>query len=131
MTNTLSATDLKELLQALDQREAHLKRDILLEHAGSSSYAEVAGDVTDSGDEARADLLTDIGHAAVNRDVEELRDIDAARRRASAGTYGICTECGAGIVLARLRAYPTAKRCEPCQRAYERLSPTSRSHRSL
>lgn len=57
--------------------------------------------------------------AVVNQDVADVRDIIAARERLSAGTYGICTDCGGAIAYERLLAYPTAKRCIHCQRLYE------------
>ena len=50
----------------------------------------------------------------------ELRDVEAALARMSAGTYGECTDCGEAIAPARLRAYPAATRCIACQGAVER-----------
>jgi len=55
-----------------------------------------------------------------------LRDIKAARERLSAGTYGICTDCGEPITYERLLAYPTAKRCIHCQRLREQEIAASR-----
>jgi RNA polymerase-binding transcription factor DksA len=66
---------------------------------------------------ANATLASD--DAVVNQDVADVRDIIAARERLSAGTYGTCTDCGEAIAYERLLAYPTAKRCIPCQRLYE------------
>jgi RNA polymerase-binding transcription factor DksA len=51
---------------------------------------------------------------------QELRDIDAARARLKNHSYGICMSCGDDIGFERLRAYPTAKRCLPCQQQRER-----------
>jgi len=56
----------------------------------------------------------------VARDVEEIRDIDAALQRLAAGTYGVCARCEKSIHRPRLEAYPTAKRCLPCQQLHER-----------
>lgn len=64
-----------------------------------------------------ATLATD--DAVINQDVQDVRDIKAARERLSAGTYGTCTDCGQAIAYERLLAYPTAKRCIHCQRLYE------------
>lgn len=64
-----------------------------------------------------ATLATD--DAVINQDVEDARDIKAARERLLAGTYGICVDCGEAIAYERLLAYPTAKRCIHCQRVYE------------
>lgn len=64
-----------------------------------------------------ATLATD--DAVINQDVEDARDIKAARERLSAGTYGSCVDCGEAIAYDRLLAYPTAKRCIDCQRLHE------------
>ncbi len=45
--------------------------------------------------------------------------MEAALARMHAGSYGICTDCGAAVDPARLEAFPTAKRCFNCQRSYE------------
>ena len=52
--------------------------------------------------------------------INELRDIEAAMRRLNVGAYGVCIECDDELEVERLRAYPTAKRCLPCQQNYER-----------
>ena len=63
----------------------------------------------------------DAGEAAdEKRDAQELRDIDAARQRLDAGTYGICTDCGAEIGFQRLHVEPQAARCIECQRRFEK-----------
>lgn len=45
------------------------------------------------------------------------RDAEDALERIRAGTYGVCTTCGDGIPLARLRALPTATACVACASA--------------
>jgi DnaK suppressor protein len=52
--------------------------------------------------------------AMLDRAQARLADIDAARERAAAGSYGICVECGAPIGADRLAARPTAERCIAC-----------------
>ena len=68
-----------------------------------------------------ADLLSDVAQAEVARDVNEVRDINAAQARIAAGTYGTCIDCGQPIGKARLEAYPTAKRCIADQERREKL----------
>lgn len=68
-----------------------------------------------------ADVVADLNLAIVDRQVHEMRDIEAAKRRIKAGDYGVCVDCGAGIGFDRLMAYPTAKRCIVCQRQHERI----------
>lgn len=87
--------------------------------ADSESYGELAGQVHDVEEESLADLLTDVNLADISRVVQEIRDIEAARDRIAHHTYGTCLDCGDPIAANRLEAYPTAKRCLTCQRAYE------------
>ena len=94
-------------------------RDTLL-RADAEQYAVIAGEVHDLEDESLADLLTDVTHAQIGRDVDEVRDIEAALQRMAAGTYAICIRCGQPVDRRRLDAYPTAKRCLACQRLHER-----------
>lgn len=96
-------------------REALLRSD-------TETYGELAGRVHDTEEESLADLLTDVRLAEISREVQEVRDIDAAMRRIADRTYGSCIDCGEPIDTARLEAYPTAKRCLGCQRDHERKS---------
>ncbi len=93
-------------------------REALL-RADTETYGELAGQVHDAEEESLADLLTDLNLAAISREVQEVRDIDAAMRRIADRTYGSCIDCGDPIDPARLEAYPTAKRCVTCQRGHE------------
>ena len=58
--------------------------------------------------------------ADLTRDVGELRDVEAARRRLDDGSYGICSSCGQDIGFERLRANPGAERCIRCQTQFEK-----------
>jgi DnaK suppressor protein len=49
----------------------------------------------------------------------EIEEIDEALRRVSAGTYGICAQCGGRIPQARLRALPMTRVCIDCAREEE------------
>lgn len=90
-----------------------------LMRANTEQYARIAGEVRDAEEAAVADLLVDVNLAEITRDVEELRDVEAALKRIAVGTYGVCVSCGEPISHERLDAYPTAKRCFFCQRRYE------------
>jgi len=82
----------------------------------------------------RASLLrTDLGRqaaleaAGVERDVEELGEIDAALGRLDTGAFGACLECGAPIAWDRLLTRPQLRRCTRCEAALEHGSPPLRS----
>jgi RNA polymerase-binding protein DksA len=72
-------------------------------------------------DDALADAAAEMDVAMVIRESRELQDIEAALARIGDGSYGTCIDCGGEIGRARLSAYPTAKRCLPCQEKNELL----------
>jgi RNA polymerase-binding transcription factor DksA len=76
----------------------------------------------DEGDRAISDVIAETGHALMERELEELRDLEEALKRLRADTISHCVDCGGDIDFDRLRAYPTAKRCIDCQRRHERFS---------
>lgn len=118
----LSKEDAARLKQALQQRQQQLIEEIRdeLVRSGEQHYINLAGRVTDLADESVADLLADLGAAMVDRQVIEMRAIEAALKRLAAGDFGSCIDCGVDIPLARLQAYPTAERCIDCQSKHER-----------
>jgi RNA polymerase-binding protein DksA len=110
-----------QLRQSLEKRRQLLLEEIRTELArsGEQHYVDFAGRVTDLGDESVADMLADLGAAMVDRQIVEVRTIEAALKRLAAGDYGSCVDCGTDIPLERLRAYPTAERCISCQSVHE------------
>ena len=113
----LTQDQLAQLRRILEERWSALLEQVRteLERSGEEHYIDLAGRVTDPGDQSVADLLADLGAAIIDRQIRELRDIDAARARMAAQTYGICIDCRTDIDFERLMAYPTAKRCIQCQ----------------
>ncbi|MGA8030864.1 MAG: TraR/DksA family transcriptional regulator [Casimicrobiaceae bacterium] len=119
----LSRSQVTELANQLDQRRQTLLEEVRdeLEHSENQQYIEIIGRVpADVGDESVGDALADLNLAIIDRHVQELRDIDAAKLRVRDGSFGICIDCGGDIGFERLRAYPTAKRCRPCQEHREK-----------
>jgi RNA polymerase-binding transcription factor len=118
----LTRTQIKEFEALITQRRKQLVTELLedVARARDESYAEVAGSVADPGDEALADLLSDLDNAEVARDMRTVRELDAALARIADGSYGACADCEGDIGLERLRAYPTALRCIKCQEVYEK-----------
>jgi RNA polymerase-binding transcription factor DksA len=98
-------------------------RDLLHQHLLKSDDDRtrlLADRVRDAEDESVADLIVDLDLAEIDRDIEELRDVEAALERVREDAYGICVGCAGAIPYARLAAYPTAKRCIRCQRVREK-----------
>ena len=118
----LTRNQIDEFERLIKERRQQLVTELLedVARARDESYADVAGSVTDLGDEALADLLSDLDNAEVARDMREIRALDAALARVADGSYGDCADCGGDIGVERLRAYPTAERCIRCQEVHEK-----------
>ena len=67
------------------------------------------------GDDRMADLNAEPEVAALERDVIEWREVEAALARVHEPDFGLCADCDADIPFARLEANPSAKRCVACQ----------------
>lgn len=128
MSDTLTPAVLDELRARLDARESELRlqvQDARLER--EEGHTANQGVVADRGDEANQHVQAGIAHLERERDLQELADIEEARRRMAEGTYGECIDCGREIALQRLRAQPSSLRCIACQEAWEkRRSPVLR-----
>ncbi|MGO2747894.1 TraR/DksA family transcriptional regulator [Microbacterium sp.] len=111
----MTDTELRPLLEAL-RREASDRTDALdaalhhLTHDRSSQSDDDEHDpegVPLSAEWSRLSGLLDGAR-------EELQQVDDALARMDAGTYGVCTNCGRRIPIARLRVRPFAELCVPC-----------------
>ena len=119
--STLTEEQLQSLARLLDEREAQLQAEVRGAREEAQTQQEVdAGVVGDTGDVGQAKTRDDIGHAEMERDVEELMEIDAAKQRMADGSYGECTDCTQDIGYARLQVQPAACRCTECQERFER-----------
>lgn len=119
----LTAEQQKQLESALKTRYQQLINEIRQELGQDgeqhfADFAEAGG--SDQGDESVADALADIAAARVDRQVNEMRAIEAVRKHIKAGEYGVCGDCGEEIRFERLLAYPTAMRCVNCQQQHEK-----------
>lgn len=105
----------------LRQRGEQLRGEIreTLLRVDQDRYALLAEDLRDSKNLSVAQMLTETGAADIRRDADELADVEQALGRLASGRYGICIDCDADIPTTRLDAYPTAKRCLPCQEKHE------------
>jgi DnaK suppressor protein len=87
------------------------------------------GEMSDGkdGEDGSASLVElSVGLAALDLSSPAVQRLEAALRRLEAGKYGICSDCGAPLSSARLRALPAADVCRDCQE--QRDSPSVREH---
>ena len=122
MEPVLSDQQLNEFKRILKQRYQQLRKEISEEllRTDEERYIELAGRVHDPEEEAVADLLVDLNLSAIDRHIQELRQIDAALIRIAKLEYGVCVDCEQPVGLERLRANPVAERCLACQEQFER-----------
>lgn len=117
----LTAKDIQRFERRLRQRRQELLDRIhdALAETNRNDFTALAGRVRDVGEESVAELLASTNLTILDREVNELRDVEAALARIADGTYGRCVECGREIERERLEAYPTAIRCIEDQERYE------------
>jgi len=122
MSHKLDPRHVEELRSSLKARARQLREEIrqTLRKSDDEQYTMIADQVRDLEDDSFADLMVDVNLAEIDRDLQELRLIDAAFLRLSDGSYGRCEECDVPIELERLRAAPFASRCFDCQSSFER-----------
>ena len=122
----LNQKQVEELRGLIDQRRRALLAEIDEDtgRARDEPYSELAGEAPDAGDASVATLFSDLDQADLNRDVSEVRALDAAAERIDQGSYGQCQDCGGDIGEGRLRAFPAAMRCVKCQERHEKTFAT-------
>lgn len=118
----LTREQVEQLRRAIAERRESLLAEIRRDVARSrdESFGAIAGPVVDTADEAVADLLSDLDNAELTRDLNEVRELEAAQARLEEGRFGDCADCRLEIGFKRLRANPAATRCVECQRVHER-----------
>jgi RNA polymerase-binding transcription factor DksA len=65
----------------------------------------------------------DIDTALVDRQINEMRELEMSMKYLSELEFGDCIDCGNEIGFERLLAYPSAQRCIECQSQYEKSFP--------
>ncbi len=119
----LTKAQLQKLKRILDRRYRSTLERVRdeLERSENQQYIELLGRVpADLGDQSVADALADLNLDLIDRQIRELREIEATRSHLRDQAFGRCIECGEDIGFERLEAYPTAERCVACQRQRER-----------
>ncbi len=118
----LKHSQIAHLDRQLVRRDRELREEIraLLLQSDVEHHRDLAGMVSDVGDESVANLLADLDATFIDRHVRDLREVEGARSRLAAGSYGVCVRCGQGIGYERLAVYPTAVRCFACEAQHEK-----------
>ena len=122
MPAQLTQDQVLQFKMALRGRGDQLRAEIrhTLEKSADETHARIAEQARDLEDDSFSNLIVDLNLAEIDRDVDELRRISTALRRAADGSYGLCEDCDTAIPLQRLEAEPTAMRCVRCQQVFEK-----------
>jgi DnaK suppressor protein len=102
--------------RALDDEERRL-RDLIgdledggvVQRSGTDEHLAAVEDTSFDGGTELAERSLELG--ILDSLEAQLAEVQAARERVNAGTYGICERCGAAIGAERLRALPAAREC--------------------
>ena len=119
----LTASERAALEAKLRARRDELRAEIAaqLKNQDDPRLVGLRNRMEDTDDWAVADTMAAMDIASVSRVLAILTDVEAALARLADGSYGECIDCGVPIPLARLSAYPAAKRCVGCQEIAEAL----------
>lgn len=110
----------ERLFALLEEREAHLRARIAERREALETPASASETPGDQADLAFARTRAELERELIDRFLAEIRQIEQARERFAARTYGICVECGGAIGWPRLRARLTALRCADCEALHEK-----------
>jgi DnaK suppressor protein len=120
----LTQEQLQLLQTRLADREAELQRQVAAAKLAVTQEPGAHGrEVVDPGEAGEERIRVGIQHVELQRDQQELRDIEEAGKRVADGSYGECIACGRDIPFERLKAQPSAARCVACQSEYEKTHP--------
>lgn len=120
--NLDTQTHLPSLRALLNDRLLALRAEVQAaqQARAESGRATTAHEVEDSKDEAAQQQFERLEDMQVQRDIDELTQLESALSRLDEGSYGNCADCSEPIALQRLRVQPAAQRCAGCQQALER-----------
>lgn len=107
---------LEEAKKKLLKRKEELEQ--ILTKLSQESLSE-EGDVQDLGDQAMTSSMESLLSSYQQNEAIEYRRILKALKAIDEGTYGICIDCNNEISEKRLKYYPNAFRCLPCQETFE------------
>ena len=108
----LEESELTELREELERQLAKLKKSMTVT---DEALEIVELDQSAVGRLSRMDSLQNqsLAQGLRERETVSLALIQEAIRRLDAGTYGVCTDCGAEVDFGRLSVFPEAATCAP------------------
>jgi RNA polymerase-binding transcription factor DksA len=119
----MNANDLKSFHQQLLGLATRLRYDVADLRADAVGATRDDAEMADSpariDDIARRDADWEVTMGQLANEEQIRAEVDDALERVTAGTFGLCLECGKAISSARLRAVPYARFCIACAQRHE------------
>ena len=117
----LSPTQIAELQQALETRQAEIQAR-LTEVQGGKSRVDHAHQVLqqDADDAPQRDSDREVNLAMNDMGEVDLARVNGALMRIANGTYGLCDACDCPIPYARLQIEPQTQHCVACKSEWEK-----------
>lgn len=109
--------------QLIQLKAALQKRYLELQHEIRDELAHTQDVSADELTEYLNNIPDDIDTALIDRQINEMRELEMSMRYWSELEFGDCIDCGNEIGFERLLAYPSAQRCIHCQNQYEKAFP--------
>lgn len=112
-TSPLTSEQLAGFRQELEAELLRLERSMLVSDEGLKPVE------VDPGTTGRLSRMDELQSQAMTRNLREREEMKLggllqALSRVEEGTFGLCTECGAAIPLARLEVFPEVATCMGC-----------------
>jgi DnaK suppressor protein len=119
----LTKEQLTILKKELQHRYLKLQDEVRSELGRSSDdrHISLASTLKDVGDNSVVDMLMDLGASIIDRQVNEMRNIEVSLKNLAEDNFGDCIDCKEIIDFNRLLASPGTQRCINCQNRYEKI----------
>lgn len=112
MTVGILDTDIQRIQRVLLEKHAELSQRLSRNSASELIETTRESDENMQGTSRETEERTAIGLKLIR---DRLKEVEAALDKIADGTFGICEDCGYGIPIKRLEAYPNATLCIECK----------------
>ena len=112
-----SSKQVEELRAVLEERKIQIQSNIDDSTNNIAQLKEL--DCKDDVDFAESSSDSFTSELVAVQQCKEFKEIEAALKSISEGTYGTCDMCDEMIAIGRLKAKPFAKYCTTCRKIYE------------
>ena len=92
-----------------------------LGRSSDQRYISLASTLHDVGDNSVVDMLMDLDATIIERQVNEMREIETSLKNLAGLDFGNCIDCNEEIGFDRLMASPATQRCVRCQSRHEKI----------